>query len=103
MYEYDELLRSVITYRDHRLSSYLTLRLQVSPNLALASTTYYQPRLPDFNATRLSTVANLNLKLSQRLSFSTKFSLTHDARVNRDIPEVPATVFKWVNGLRVVF
>jgi hypothetical protein len=103
MYEYDELLDSEIFYRDHRLSSYLTLRLQLTPTLALASTTYYQPRLPDFNATRLSTVANLDLKLTERLRFTTNFSLTLDARVNRDIPEVPATTYKWVNGLRWLF
>jgi len=103
MYEYDEYLGSEIIYHDHRLSSYLTLRLQVLPNLSLASTTYYQPRLPDFDNTRISTVFNLDLQLTEQLRFTTNFSLTHDARVNRDIPEVPTTVFKWVNGLRVVF
>lgn len=103
MYEYDEMTDSEIVYRDHRLSNYLTIRAQISPAISLASTTYYQPRLPDFNVPRISSVANLALSLTSALRFTTNFSLTHDRRVNQDFPEVPATVFNWVNGLRVVF
>jgi len=103
MYEYDEMTDSEIVYRDHRLSNYLTIRAQLSPAISLASTTYYQPRLPDFNVPRISSVANVELSLTSALRFTTNFSLTHDRRVNRDFPEVPATVFNWVNGLRLVF
>lgn len=103
MYEYDELADSDIFYRDHRLSSYFTINLRLSDQLRLANTTYYQPRLPDFNLTRVSSVTNLELALSSHLRVTTNFSLTHDARVNRDLPDVPATTFKWVNGVRWVF
>lgn len=103
MYEHDEMSDSEIVYRDHRMSNYLTIRAQLSPSLSLASTSYYQPRLPDFTLARISTVANLALSVTKALRFTTNFSLTHDQRVNRDFPEVPATVFKWVNGLRVMF
>ncbi len=103
MYEYDEMDDSETTYRDHRLSNYFTIHSQVSPALSLASTTYYQPRLPDFTVPRISSVANLALSVTKALRFTTSFTLTHDQRVNRDFPEVPATVFKWVNGLRVTF
>jgi len=103
MYEYDEMTDSEIIYRDHRLSNYFTIRAQVSPSLSLASTTYYQPKLPDFTLPRISSVATLTLAVTKALRFTTNFSITHDQRVNRDFPEVPATVFKWVNGLRITF
>ena len=103
MYEYDELSDSGITYRDHRLSNYLTLNWRTTPNLTLASTTYYQPRLPDFDDTRVSTVATAALRVTNALRFTVNFSLTHDARVTRDLPDVPATNYSWTNGLRVLF
>ncbi|MFK8162244.1 MAG: DUF481 domain-containing protein [Lewinella sp.] len=103
MYEYDELADSDIFYRDHRLSNYLTLRIKLSNNLSLANTTYYQPRLPEFNLARVSTITNLAFAITNRIRFTTNFSLTHDARVARDLPDIPATTYKWVNGVRWVF
>ncbi len=103
VYEYDELANSDIFYRDHRLSNYFTFNIKLSKSLTLANTTYYQPRLPDFNLARVSTVANLALAFTNRLRFTTNFSLTHDARVARDLPDIPATTYKWVNGVRWVF
>ena len=103
MYEYDELDERSIVYRDHRLSSYLTLRLQLSPTLAVASTTYYQPHLLDFDLPRISTVANVSLKVLRTLALTSNFSLTHDERVNRDLPDVPATVVRWTNGVRLTW
>jgi hypothetical protein len=100
MYEYDELANSDIFYRDHRLSNYFTINIKLSKSLTFANTTYYQPRLPDFNLARVSTVANLALAVTNRLRFTTNFSLTHDARVARDLPDIPATTYKWVNGVR---
>ncbi|MEO0734079.1 MAG: DUF481 domain-containing protein, partial [Bacteroidota bacterium] len=103
MYEYDELARSKIIFRDHRLSNYLTFKVPLGDKVTVASTTYYQPRLPDFTFARISTVASLNVALSARLRFNTNYSLTHDARVTRDLPDVPATVYTWINGLRWSF
>ncbi len=100
MYEYDELSGSEIFYRDHRLSNYLTFSLKASSNLTLASTTYYQPRLPDFDDTRVSTVLTATVNLSKKLSFNSRFSLTYDGRLNRDVPDVPATTYSWINGIR---
>lgn len=103
MYEYDELSQSDIFYRDHRLSSYLTFRLPIGSLIQLANTTYYQPRLLDLNLPRISSVTNLSLRVTNRLSITSNFSLTYDRRVNRDIPEVPATTYSWINGLRYQF
>lgn len=103
MYEYDDLARSEIQYKDHRLSSYLTFKIPLLPKLTLASTTYYQPRLPDFNLPRISTVVTVNIPIASRLRFSSNYSLTHDARVTRDLPDVPATTYTWINALRWSF
>ncbi|MEM9525147.1 MAG: DUF481 domain-containing protein [Bacteroidota bacterium] len=100
MYEFDDLARSEIQYRDHRLSSYLTFKVPILSNLSLASTTYYQPRLPDFTFPRISTVVTVNLAITTRLRFTSNYSLTHDARVTRDLADVPATTYNWINGLR---
>ena len=103
MYEYDELSESDIFYRDHRLSSYLTFNVPLGELITLNNTTYYQPRLPDFTVPRLSTVTNIVLSLTTRLRVTSIFNLTYDERVNRDLPEVPASTYSWVNGLRYSF
>ena len=103
MFEYDEFTESRLTYRDHRLSSYLTLRLQATSNLYLAATVYYQPRLPDFSFPRVSGIGSLTLTATKALRFTSNLSLSHDERLNRDFPEVPATTLKWTNGLRLLF
>lgn len=103
MYEYDEMSDSDTFYRDHRLSNYITVKAQLNATVSIASTTYYQPRLPDFSVPRISSVANISLGISKSLRFTTDFSLTHDQRVNRDFPDVPATVYRWKNGLRIMF
>lgn len=103
MYEYDELSDQVLFYRDHRLSSYLTFRLPLGEAVTLANTTYYQPRLLEFNLPRISTVSSLVVKFSEQLSFNTKYTLTQDSRLSRDLPEVPATIYTWTNGLRLAF
>ncbi|TXF91434.1 DUF481 domain-containing protein [Neolewinella aurantiaca] len=103
MHEYDEMTDSEIVYRDHRMSNYFTIRAQLTPTISLASTSYYQPRLPDFTVPRISSVASVAVTFSNSLRFTSNFSLTYDERVNRDFPEVPATVFTWLNGLRIIF
>jgi len=103
MYEYDELIQSEVTYRDHRLSGYLTIRTQLTPSLSLAGTTYYQPRLPNFEFPRISSVANVAISVTSKLRFTSNFTMSHDARVSRDLPDVPATTYSWVNGLRWSF
>jgi hypothetical protein len=103
MYEYDELSNIALTFRDHRLSSYLSLAWKVSPNFSVNNITYYQPRLTQFNQTRLSSSTNLVVGLTKKLKFTTRFNMTYDARINDVFPEVPELTFNWVNGLRLGF
>lgn len=101
MYEYDELSNANITFRDHRLSSYLSISAAISGDITLSNTTYYQPRLLAFDRPRISSASTLSFQFSNRLSFTTKFNLTHDVRVNEVFSEVPRTAFNWLNGLRL--
>ena len=103
MYEYDEVAERTIFHRDHRLSSYLSFRVKPTPTLQLAGTTYYQPVITDFGTFRVSTRNQVALTITEALSFTTTFELTYDARLRADAPEVPAVVYKWVNGLRYRF
>lgn len=103
MYEYDELAETDLLYRDHRLSSYLTFSLQPLKGLTLASTNYYQPRLPDFSDARFSSVGTATFALTRLLALNARFSLTHDPRASRDLPDIPATTFALTTGLRLNF
>ena len=103
MYEYDEVAERTIFHRDHRLSSYVSFRVKPTPTLQLAGTSYYQPLLSDFGTYRVSTRNQATLTITERLSFTTTFELTYDARLREDAPTVPAVVYKWVNGLRYQF
>ncbi len=63
-----------------RSTSYLTLRLNLSPTLTLSSTTYYQPKVDDFTDFRILEEAALEVKVTEHLSFVTSFSLAHDSK-----------------------
>ncbi|THH41200.1 DUF481 domain-containing protein [Neolewinella litorea] len=103
MYEYDEVADGEIIYKSHRLSSYLSFNFYAWEHLSISNTTYYQPILPDFRQPRLSSITSISLKLTDRLSFNTKYSITHDALLNRGLPDVPETTYEWINGLRYSF
>lgn len=100
MYEYDEFSQGEIYYRDHRLSAYLSGKLDLAGKLHLANTTYYQPLLPGFELPRVSSVTTVALALTRRLSLNSRLSFTYDGRQSRDVPDVPAALYNWVNGIR---
>ncbi len=104
MYEYNEENitnendEAALQYlRDHRLSTYLALRFILGPNLVLASTSYYQPVLTNFSDLRLSSQTNAQLTITQKLKFTSTFSIVYDSRVPDGVPN---TIFRWVNGIQ---
>ena len=103
MYEYDEVAERSIFYRDHRLSAYLSFSLFPFAGVTLSNTTYYQPVIPDFAMPRLSSITAVSMRLSDRLAFNTKYSVTHDALLVQGLEDVPATTYTWTNGLRYTF
>ena len=103
MYEYDEVAERSIFYRDHRLSAYVSFSLFPLEGVALSNTTYYQPVIPDFAMPRVSSITAVSVRLSDRLAFNTKYSVTHDALLVQGLEDVPATTYTWTNGLRYTF
>ena len=103
MYEYDQLIASSIFFRDHRLSNYLSLHLQLAPNLKFASTSYYQPLIKDFSSSRFSSVNTLAFRLGRRINFRMQLSMSYDARLAKETVGVPALVYSFTNGLRWEF
>ena len=99
MYEYDEVAAGQFIYQDLRLSAYLTGTVRLLPGLQLSNTTYYQPVL-FLGEARLSSVTGVELSVSRRLSATSTYSITRDARLARELTDVPVTTYFWKNGLR---
>ena len=104
MYEYDEIEivdDEVTFFRDHRMSTYLSMTLYpFNENFSISNTTYYQPVLKEFSDVRLSSQTSLRFAISKRLVFTSIFSITNDTRVPENIP---ATYFSLKNGIRLEF
>ncbi len=64
---------------NHRLTSYLLLRLHLTEHFSLISTTYFQPRLDEFSDYRLLEEAGLEVSLVKHLSLVAAFTMAHDA------------------------
>ena len=99
MYEYDEVAEGKFIYQDFRASSYLTLAVTLYENVNLSNTTYYQPVLYNWQS-RISSVTGIEISLGERLSLTSNYSITHDARLVQGIEGVPPTTYSWTNGLR---
>lgn len=103
MFEYDEFSAGEIIYRDQRLSAYVSGKIDLGQRFHFATTTYYQPLLPRFALPRVSSVSTLTLAITRHLSVSSRLSFTYDGRQSRDLPDVPAALYQWVNGVRWSF
>lgn len=103
MFQYEELSESNTIYRDHRLSSYLSYQLNISENLNIKGTSYYQPLLTNLRTARLSSQTNLYLKITEKLSFKSTFNISYDNRLSQASEDVPAAIYSFINGLKWVF
>lgn len=103
MYQYEEIAKTNIIHRDHRLNSYLSVNYEFLPGFRLISTSYYQPLLTDLNVTRFSSQSSILLRISSHLSFRSAFNITMDSRLSEDASGVPVTVYSLVNGLKWTF
>ena len=103
MFQYEELTENNTIYRDHRLSNYLSYRLNLGANLTLLGTSYYQPLLTKPKVARLSSQTTLLFKITEKLSFKSAFTISLDNRLSETVEDVPIAIYSLMNGLKWVF
>lgn len=86
MAEYEEVKADNQINRNLRLSSYISFHWDVTSNLELENTTYYQPRINVLNDYRLAGESSLKMKLGQRLAWGISYQYLFDTRQPTDIP-----------------
>jgi len=64
----------------HRFTSYVTLKYQLNKLLSFISTTYYQPRLTDFNDYKLFSENAFLIDTGEVFDLFIKFNLRYDSR-----------------------
>jgi len=101
MYEYEETtdLPELTYNRNHRLSSYASIGLQVTETFTLNHVTYFQPDVVNWQDYRISTETSLAFNITDKLAFTTYFQLVYDTRPPITVPE---TMYVLRNGLRIV-
>lgn len=103
MYEYDQVFDSTLVWQDNRMSSYFSFNLKPLDNLIFTGTTYYQPVIGLINEFRLSSNTSLLIRITDRFSLRSSFSITYDTRLSRELPDVPSTTYNFINALRWEF
>ncbi|MCB0705658.1 MAG: DUF481 domain-containing protein [Saprospiraceae bacterium] len=103
MYEYEEISDTSIIHRDQRMSSYVSFQINPVKSLMLSGTTYFQPLLNDFSTFRLSSKTALQVAINQRLSLVVSFSITFDARLKEEVPDLPSRIYSIQNTLTYKF
>jgi hypothetical protein len=99
MLEYEEETTGLIN-RALRASFYSSVGFPISKLLVLDFIGYYQPDVSDYQDFRLSVQGILNIRLTDRLSYSLSSNFVHDAVP----PEgIRTTFFSFRNGLRYMF
>lgn len=85
MLEYEELQEDGSaddgqTQLQHRGSTYLVGHYEIDEKVQLVETLYFQPRLTNGRDNRILNESQITVKLTDKLSFSTAFSLAYDSR-----------------------
>jgi putative salt-induced outer membrane protein YdiY len=97
MYEHEELSDGITPIqRNLRGTSYLSFSLYPTQTISLVSTTYYQPRLSDFEDYRISSQTSLLIDLFKNFAFKTTYTFTYD-----EFPAVgiPNSQYDLVSGI----
>jgi len=100
MYEFNRESEPEKEFRDHRMSTYLSINVKPFKNAKLSNTTYYQPVLNNLKDLRLSSQTALVINLTKKLLFTTIFNITYDSRVPESVTN---TFYSFRNGVRFNF
>ena len=102
MYEYEEIENELeqAFNRDFRNSSYFSFSLFPKDNIAIVSTTYYQPLYKDFSDYRISNDTSIALTIYKNLAFKVHFTYLFDKKPALGVPKEQ---YKLSNGLTYTF
>lgn len=102
MCEYEEVENDLEhTYnRDFRNSSYFSFSLFPKENIAIVSTTYYQPLYRKFSDYRVSNDTSIALSIFKNLAFKVHFTYLFDIKPALGVPKEQ---YKLSNGLTYTF
>lgn len=100
MFQYEEISDTSVIYRDHRLSTYLSVNYRFNDIIGLQNTSYYQPLFTDLSIARLSSQTNIVINLTSRLAFNSRFNISIDNRLSENTKDVPIATYSFLNGLK---
>ena len=97
-----EVVDSIPTHRDIRLSSYLagSYTPESADWITVATTTYFQPRVGKFRDIRISSDWNLQFRIRDNLALTSTLNIVYDARPPVGLDK---TVYSVLNGLKFTF
>ncbi|MEN8124383.1 MAG: DUF481 domain-containing protein [Bacteroidota bacterium] len=101
MHEYEKINNEPnIFNNDFRFSGYLSVRLYPTQNIIFTSTTFYQPRLDNFNDYRIYNQNSFSIKVFKKLSLQLTYIISYDTFPAEAIPK---TQYELLNGLVYTF
>lgn len=97
MYEHEKEDNEIPIYHDdYRMSPYFTFTIFPNDNLTFKSTTFFQPRIDQFNDYRINSYNSLVIKLVEKLALSITYILSYDTYPAQTIPN---TQYELLNGI----
>lgn len=100
MFEYEQLKEGLGSEATVRLSAYLSFKYDITKNMNLSSTTYYQPKVWNFKDYRISNETTFNISLTNKLSLKVIYTLVYDSRPAFEVPE---TIYNLKNAISYKF
>jgi hypothetical protein len=99
MYEYEEINNAGIN-RNHRISSYVSFSWKLNKLLSLVNTTYYQPKINQFDDFKISSQTDFKIKITNRFALAMSYNYYYNSKP----PEgVVNTIYSLKNTLSFEF
>ena len=100
MFEYEEINDVAKINRNHRVSSYVSFTWKMNKLLSLVNTTYYQPKINQFNDFKISSQTDLIIKITDRFAFAMSYNHYYNSKPPEGIVN---TIYSLENALSFEF
>lgn len=102
MYEHEKVSddNGPIYNDDYRFSFYFALRYLITENIALSTTTFYQPLIEQWSDFRIYSTNSVSIKIIEKLTFNVNYIYDYDANPAVGIPK---TQYQLTNGINYTF